>query len=473
MRAQLLHLSGPDRGRTLTYEARVVTIGAASTCEAVLTSPGVAGKHAQIEFVEEECQFHLRRLDGAVFVNGSEVEEVILQDGDRLELGAGGPSARFRIYVPLGAACKPVRRMLADARDVARVSGGAAGTQTLTRDLFTQATTKLKISLPLALVGCVFLASWLGGWLASRPTEEERATRAKLEQLQQQQQAGEVSHAELATLRLELKQQQELLASVARANVGVRRIQKEWSRGVCLVHGVYRLRQPDQTWFSLDGTEPFEVEYTGSGFLASVAGHIITNRHVAAPWTEERGITKLLERGVLPEFLHLTATFPGRAPLDVPPASVVLRPDARDVAVMQIDPKNLEGVPVLPLQEAAVESEDQRAIVVGYPTGLGALLARADDQLVDGLRQRMASMSEAIIELAAKGQITPIITQGGISEEKEEMIVYDATTTHGGSGGPVFGGSGQVIAVNFAILPGFTGANFGVPIRFARDLLPH
>jgi Na+/H+ antiporter NhaA len=29
-----------------------------------------------------------------------------------------------------------------------------------------------------------------------------------------------------------------------------------------------------------------------------------------------------------------------------------------------------------------------------------------------------------------------------------------------------------VIAVNFAILPGFAGANSGVPIAYARELLP-
>jgi S1-C subfamily serine protease len=81
-------------------------------------------------------------------------------------------------------------------------------------------------------------------------------------------------------------------------------------------------------------------------------------------------------------------------------------------------------------------------------------------------------MTDAIAALATAGQITPIITQGGISEQKEDMIVYDAATTHGGSGGPVFGGSGTVIAVNFAIQPGFTGANYGVPIRFAQELLP-
>ncbi|HEX5054748.1 MAG TPA: trypsin-like peptidase domain-containing protein [Planctomycetota bacterium] len=478
MRAQLLHLSGPDRGRTLTYQGRVVTVGAAPTCDAVLSAPGVAEKHAQIEFVEEECQFHLRRRQGQVFVNGTEVEEVILQDGDRLEFGAGGPVARFRIYVPNGAVCKPVRRMLADARDVASVSGGAAATQTLTRDLLTQATTRLKIGVPLALVAGAFLAGWFGGWMGSQPDEAERArraevvTRQELEQLKKQQPVDTVTRAELETVRQAQQQQHEELARLARANAIVLRIQREWSRGVCLLHGIFRLRMPDKTWFELGGTEPFEVEYTGSGFRVTEAGHIVTNRHVVAPWLEMQGLSRLIERGATPEFTHLTATFPGHAPLDVPPASILRRQDDLDVAVVQVDGSQLEGVPILPLHAQTVDAEDQRAIVVGYPTGLAALLARADNDVVEELRQRSATMTEAIAVLAAKGDITPIITQGVISNRQERVMVYDATTTHGGSGGPVFDSNGEVVAVNFAILPDFTGANFGVPIRFASELLP-
>jgi S1-C subfamily serine protease len=174
----------------------------------------------------------------------------------------------------------------------------------------------------------------------------------------------------------------------------------------------------------------------------------------------------------VPEFTHLTATFPDHAPIDVPIASIKRRDDDLDVAVIQLPPEALAGVPNLPLSERPLDGDDQRAIVVGYPTGLALLLARADEQFVDGLRQRAASMTDAIAELAATKQIAPTITQGVLSNVKEFKIEYDAVTTHGGSGGPVFDAAGEVIAVNFAILPDFTGANFGVPIRFARDLLP-
>ena len=77
-----------------------------------------------------------------------------------------------------------------------------------------------------------------------------------------------------------------------------------------------------------------------------------------------------------------------------------------------------------------------------------------------------------IAELAKRDAISPVITQGALNEVKERRLVYDAETTSGGSGGPVFGPDGTVIGINFAMTPDFDGSNFGVPILFAKKLLP-
>jgi S1-C subfamily serine protease len=50
-------------------------------------------------------------------------------------------------------------------------------------------------------------------------------------------------------------------------------------------------------------------------------------------------------------------------------------------------------------------------------------------------------------------------------------VVYDAETTHGGSGGPVLNLDGMVLAVNAAVLPQFDGSNMGVPADEALRLL--
>ena len=57
------------------------------------------------------------------------------------------------------------------------------------------------------------------------------------------------------------------------------------------------------------------------------------------------------------------------------------------------------------------------------------------------------------------GQVTP------------GSVVYDAETTHGGSGGPVLNLDGEVVAVNSAIIPEFGGSNLGVPPNEVRALL--
>jgi S1-C subfamily serine protease len=49
--------------------------------------------------------------------------------------------------------------------------------------------------------------------------------------------------------------------------------------------------------------------------------------------------------------------------------------------------------------------------------------------------------------------------------------VFDAQTTSGGSGGPLFNQQGKVIGVTYAVLKGFGGSNFGIPIRLSQPLL--
>ena len=54
----------------------------------------------------------------------------------------------------------------------------------------------------------------------------------------------------------------------------------------------------------------------------------------------------------------------------------------------------------------------------------------------------------------------------------DDFLQTDAAINPGNSGGPLFGLDGRVIGVNAAILTEFSGASFGVPVRFAAALLP-
>jgi serine protease Do len=441
MRAQFVHLSGPRRGRTTTPAQRNVLVGSDPDARVRFAAGAhVAARHAEVAFDEHDCVFRLRALGGPVFVNRREVREVELADGDLREFGVGGPRLRFHAYAPPGAVCKPVRRMLADAGEVAEHAGVFAFTQSFTRDLLTHATWQLKVFFPLAVLAIVALVAWIAGWFgANRPVrrilERERA-----------------------------------------AAEAVARIHDELARGVCLIHGIVHFvdeRGPTPRFAQWQG-ERFEIEYTGSGFLVDRAhGLVMSNRHVLQPWTEDSRAQTLLDGGFAPRFAHFTVTFPGKQPVAVDALKVRTRSDELDVAVLEMPTELVADVPELRLstREPTLD-RGHRVFVVGYPTGVRALLGKADRELYRRLVTGPDVTMTAIVDgLAQADFIRPLVTQGALADVTPSSLVYDAETTSGGSGGPVLTDDGSVIGVNYAILRDFNGSNFGVPARFAAELL--
>jgi S1-C subfamily serine protease len=109
-------------------------------------------------------------------------------------------------------------------------------------------------------------------------------------------------------------------------------------------------------------------------------------------------------------------------------------------------------------------------VLLGYPTGLDALLAKADGSVVRHILSER--VRQPVTESLGKaGLIRPSATQGHIGDVTRTDVVFDAPTTQGGSGGPVLNRSGEVIAVEYAVLTKFAGSSFGVPIGHALELL--
>jgi S1-C subfamily serine protease len=164
----------------------------------------------------------------------------------------------------------------------------------------------------------------------------------------------------------------------------------------------------------------------------------------------------------------LTATFPGDEPCTINTITIRVSSKGVDLAIFRVD--GVSG-PVLPLSVA--ESRDMRGqgvMLLGYPTGLTAILARADADVAKEALAQAKDTSELIRELSVRGAIMPVITHGILNDVTDRKLLYDAVITSGGSGGPVFGPEAAVIGVNFAILRDFQGVNYGVPIRFAQEL---
>jgi S1-C subfamily serine protease len=167
---------------------------------------------------------------------------------------------------------------------------------------------------------------------------------------------------------------------------------------------------------------------------------------------------------------YLRGFFPRQAQaLDL---TFVRRSESVDLALLRGDLKGRK-IPVLPLDRSRTGSvAGQPVVVVGYPAGLEAILAKAESGVVRQILESHGTNSERVTEaLSLRGLIRPSTTQGHIGDITETDIVFDAPTTQGGSGGPIFNKNGQVIAVEYAVLPKFGGNSFGVPVGYVLDLL--
>jgi len=223
--------------------------------------------------------------------------------------------------------------------------------------------------------------------------------------------------------------------------------------------------------YTIEGRGPeVRLDGFGTGFLAGPGGRAITNRHVAQPWWKDDDLSKMIEQGVQPEISSITAYFPGNpAALH---AEIETISSESDLASMQIALNGLNR-PVLPIDAAKNAAiSGQSVISIGYATGLAAILARADEDTVQKImKDSGGDVAQILDELSRRGFIRPLITQGHIGDVLADKIVFDAQTTHGGSGGPLLNRDGKVIGVTYAILDGFGGSNFGIPIRFSGGLL--
>ncbi len=225
--------------------------------------------------------------------------------------------------------------------------------------------------------------------------------------------------------------------------------------------------------FTLEGRGP-EVHFDifGTGFLAAPGGRVITNRHVAQPWWENDDMKPMIEQGLQPEIAEVRAYFP-----NVPTAfaaSIKQISSETDLALIQVSLEDLK-LPTLDLdarKEAAISG--QPVVALGYATGLAAILARTDENTAQGIVKASGGDPKQILtELARQNLIRPLATQGHIGDVLPDKILFDAQTTHGGSGGPLFNQNGKVIGVTYAVLSGFGGSNFGIPIRFTEPLIAH
>jgi S1-C subfamily serine protease len=519
----LVHLSGPRRGAVDAVERLPAAIG--SDPGSAVAVPGVAGTHALL--VERQGMVVLADAGSGreTLVLDEPVSEATLRDGDVLELGRGGPTLRYHREDeasprPSAALSRPgdARRRVADTGTFLRavVKETAARTSRLLR---------LSLAVVLAL-GAVALgySQWRAhrlrqevGQLREQVAAAAREQRLVLERVEEERRradrerldleariAGararekelderlrEAQSAAAQQVRDELTTTRQRLLALESERAAGERVIREFGGGVALVQGSYAFRDAEGRGLrvvldgqgqprrhedggpvlGVDGTGPlYAPEYFGTGFLVDRQGLLLTNRHVAQPWWGDATADRCVKEGFTPRFAVFRAFFPReREAFELRTERVH---DTVDLAVLRLD-LGKRRVPVLPLDRTGRGAvPGQPVVVLGYPTGLEALLAKAEPSVVQEILSDSGMSFERVTQdLSRKGLIRPSSTQGHIGDVTKTDVVFDAPTTQGGSGGPVLNRDGRVVAVEYAVLQQFAGSSFGVPVGYALELL--
>jgi serine protease Do len=184
---------------------------------------------------------------------------------------------------------------------------------------------------------------------------------------------------------------------------------------------------PWEDMFRGQGGQGMPRSGSGSGFIISPDGYILTNNHVV------EGADRV--QVVLADRREFTARVIGRDP-------------NTDVAVIKVDARNL---PTARMGDADRLEVGDWVLALGYPLDLGQ------------------TTTAGIV--SAKGRSLDIMRRNGAEAPLEHFIQTDAAINPGNSGGPLVDLQGRVVGINSAIASptGFySGYGFAVPVNLAR-----
>jgi len=501
----VIHVSSLNDRSTEVVMADTVRIGTGDECDVkIRLAQTVANENngTLIECQRVEGTYRIVNVDPALDVklNGRSIKpNKSINDGDEIWIGPSGPSIHF-FPISSTTAMVPGRRgsthvapfieqAAMEASATARRDDAKIFLREFTRELVREINPSTKIIIFAIVIFAVVGALYIGFAQYNETRKNRRIIAEQQQRLIDQQQ--------------QLQKNNDLLGKVADSTDRLSKtislgemLRVNYGAGVCLIYGSYTfveagtgrpLRVPEaQTNESgnpiQNGTDQPELTPEGNGQIAEYPfvgtgfhtgdGYVLTNRHVVQPWlADERAQSLTSTVNGKPRLKKLMAFFPDSS------QSITLKykqaATGEDVAVCTIDPKDLPAkLPVLPLEKESESVAIGRIVVtMGYPSGPERLLAMLPEDEARGIQSRYGSYDSLLTYLAQTKHVHPLMTQGNITDLDARRIVYDARTGEGGSGGPLFGPSGRVIGITFAIFTENTASNFAVPIHYAITLL--
>jgi S1-C subfamily serine protease len=503
----VIHVSAGEEKHTEILTDKLIRIGRTEDCNLQLQASHLPSRSS-------ESVLELRRTSGVYRVaNFDQNIEIVhngqplmsnaeLKDGDEVRFPPGALVLQFFpirslpavIPVPqIEAQVAPfIEAAAIESAATARRDDAKVFLREFTRELVREINTSTKLislAIALALVGGIL---YIGFGMYRELQTSRRVVDNQKAQLNNMKDQVDKTNSQL----------KELVDSNAKIQVSLSlapKLRTDYGSGVCLIAGSFYyvesgtgrpLRYPeaqttesgatvssgnDQPSLTPEGKGPIaEYGFVGSGFYVG-GGYVVTNRHIAQPWiADEHAESMNSAAHGQPRLKKLMAYFPDRT--QAFPLKVRLAGKQDDLSVCTLDVKDIPtDIPVLPLEmESDTVAVGKPVFLMGYPSGPDRLLAQLEDSVARSIQQRYGgSLDSLLTYLSEIKQIQPSMTQGNITALDTRRIAYDARTAEGGSGSPLFGPSGRVIGVNFAIFTENQASNFAVPIRFARTVLEH
>src|ERR671924_794005 len=206
----------------------------------------------------------------------------------------------------------------------------------------------------------------------------------------------------------------------------VRDIYRQEARGVAYVEA-----EGVSSEESIFGS-PSEGTATGSGFVVDKDGTILTNAHVVSG--ADKGTVSFSEDG------------------DAVDAEVKGVDESSDLAVLKIDPSDVENLVAMPLGDSSQSEVGDPVVAIGNPFGFQRTVTTG---IVSALQREIAAPNGFQIR---------------------NVLQTDASINPGNSGGPLLDANGRVIGINSQIATGggggSVGIGFAVPVDTAKSLLP-
>jgi S1-C subfamily serine protease len=502
----VIHISSGDDRHTEILTDERIRIGTSEECDLRLRSsslPREAAKSVVLELVRSAGTYTVDSFDtslqptrnGKPLAVGDEIE-----DADDLHLVESELSLQFFPIRSLPAVVPAttgkethvapfIEAAAIESAATARRDDAKVFLREFTRELVREikpSTKLVTLAIAVALVGGILYIGF-----------------AMFKELQQSRRVIDDQRAQLSQMQDQVKKTNEQISDLGRSNREIRdslslavKLRSDFGKGVCLIAGSFyyveagtgrplrysEAQLNESGGVVQSGTEPStltpegraaiaEFEFVGTGFHVG-DGFVITNRHIVQPWLADDKAQSMGNsvRGQ-PRLKKLTAYFPGH------PQAITLKFKAAanrdDLAICLLDlPEIPQTIPMLPLEtDPDAVAVGKTVVMMGYPSGPDRLLALLDEAESRGIQQRYASLDALLGHLAETRRINPATTQGSITDLDVRRIAYDARTAEGGSGAPLFGPSGRVIGVNFAVFTENQASNFAVPIRFGLNLL--